>query len=333
MNEVHPEPHVQAPPRRSLRTGWKCLIVFIAAVIGAIIVHHLEGRAAPDASTYVARILGGAFGYFAIAMLVAAFIRGSSGAITGVVIVGVWAYMAYLGGKPERDALKAIDKHQKAINEAARSSLERSGAMNVDPSLIRNALNDVSAKAKAVDPQTGSAMEVLVSVTSEMIKLAEEGRKIWSEIATAEFQNPTSLRTAANIDGRLQRLFAFREVAERLLAIYPDLDVRLKTELSRRNLPPLKIKALTGSYIQGAHLDIAIPLSRSNVEFADVLIHKFQLLKTQLGAWNVRDNNIYFNDDSALRDWNDSSRRLFQIAEQRESLERKLLAAREAESK
>ena len=334
MND-HPSPTTPRPQAR--RTGWKRSIVFISAVVASTIVHSLKGQSNTDLAIHSAEILGGAIAYFGIAMIFALFIRGPSGAAIGVIIVCVAAslggYETYRQHKPEREALSALNQHQKTITQAAHATLDRSGHMDVDPSLIRDALDDLSVKSKALDPQTAAATDAIVAVTSEMVKPAAEGRKLWSEIATDAFQNPNSIKTRQEIDSRITRLNAFRDAARRLQAVYPDLDIRLKTELARRNIPPIQAKNVANSYIQSARMDIAIPLARSNVDYADVLIRKFELLKSHFGAWRVKNNTIYFDDSIALRDWNDTSRRLFQIAEQREALERELLAAMEGKSK
>jgi hypothetical protein len=77
----------QTQPAKPLHAGLKCPIVFLAAIVGSVIVHSLEGKSHSDLTIYSAEILGGATAYFGIAMIFAAFIRGSSGAITGVTVL------------------------------------------------------------------------------------------------------------------------------------------------------------------------------------------------------------------------------------------------------
>ena len=115
--------------------GKKCLIVFAAALVASAIVHAL-----PGASTYteldkafgvdpklqatmlaqVTSILGGATAFFLMAMVIAAFVRGSTGAITGVVLVGVWAYFSIYGRLHNREVGRhggvAIDTQEKLTN-------------------------------------------------------------------------------------------------------------------------------------------------------------------------------------------------------------------------
>jgi hypothetical protein len=92
--------------------GKKCLIVFAAALIASAIIQQLLGASAytqldkafgvdptlrDTLPAEAARILGGATGFFLMAMVIAAFVRGSTGAITGVVLVGVCAYFSGYG--------------------------------------------------------------------------------------------------------------------------------------------------------------------------------------------------------------------------------------------
>jgi hypothetical protein len=103
---------IPKPSHKKFGFGKKCLIVFTAAVFASIIVHQL-----PDAFMYTkmdksmgvdpalagtwlaktAHVLGRATAYFLMAMVIAVFVRGSTGAITGVVLVGVWAYFSGYG--------------------------------------------------------------------------------------------------------------------------------------------------------------------------------------------------------------------------------------------
>jgi hypothetical protein len=90
----------------------KCLVVFTAALIASVIVHRLPGATSytkldkafgvdPNLQVTLlaqtAGILGGAIAYFLVAMVIAAFVRGSTGATIGVVLVGVWAYLGAYG--------------------------------------------------------------------------------------------------------------------------------------------------------------------------------------------------------------------------------------------
>lgn len=322
---------------RSSQNGWKCFFVFISAVVASIIVHSFKSKSTPAISIYLAEILGGATAYFAIAMIFASFVRGPSGTTIGVIIVCLAAsfsgYETYLENKPEQDLLNALDQHQQTIAQAARTTIDRSGRMDINPSLIRDTLDDLSAKSKNLDPQTAAMTAAIVAVTSEMLKPAEEGRKIGIEIANETFLDPSSIKTRQDIDSRLNRLNAFRDAAKQLSATYPVLDIRLKAELTRRNIPPLLSKECTATFIRSAHLDIAIPLAASNIAYADILIRKFELLRDQFGAWRVKSGKIHFEDSSALRTWNATSRLLFENAEQRETLERKYLAEMERETK
>ena len=85
--------------------------------------------------------------------------------------------------------------------------------------------------------------------------------------------------------------------------------------------------------MEGASLDLTIAVARANIVYADLLLRKYALLKTQFGAWHVKDNTILFEDPSALHDWNDLTRQLFTLAERREGLERKVLTTVEADAK
>jgi hypothetical protein len=86
------------------------LIILAAAVVGAIISHHFDSMAAPDASSYIAQIVGGTLLLFVLAVLVAWLVKG--GAIAGVVIVAVLTYVissqANHDRKTQRDDIKAI---------------------------------------------------------------------------------------------------------------------------------------------------------------------------------------------------------------------------------
>jgi hypothetical protein len=97
--------------------GKKCLVVFAAAVVASIILHLLPGafaytnmdkRMGVDPALHntwpamTAQVLGGAVALFLMAMVIAAFVRGSTGAITGVVLVGVWAYFMSYGTLHDR---------------------------------------------------------------------------------------------------------------------------------------------------------------------------------------------------------------------------------------
>jgi hypothetical protein len=106
--------------------------------------------------------------------------------------------------------------------------------------------------------------------------------------------------------------------------MYPNLDLTLKTELAQRNVPPLMIKDCADNFIRSAHLEIATPLAQSNVDYADLFIDKLTLLKSQFGHWFVKNSVIYFADADALRRWNDNLRQIFKVAEDRETLERRL---------
>lgn len=84
------------------------------------------------------------------------------------------------------------------------------------------------------------------------------------------------------------------------------------------------IKDCADNFIRSAHLEIATPLAQSNVDYADLLIEKFTLLKSEFGHWFVKDNVICFADTNALQRWDDNLRQLFKVAEDREQLERGL---------
>jgi hypothetical protein len=87
------------------------------AVVASIILHLLPGafaytnmdkRMGVDPALHntwpaiTAQVLGGAVALFLMAMVIAAFVRGSTGAITGVVLVGVWAYFMSYGTLHDR---------------------------------------------------------------------------------------------------------------------------------------------------------------------------------------------------------------------------------------
>jgi hypothetical protein len=320
----------ETQPKR-LGIGWKLLIVFLAAIIGQISLVLCEGLSYPDSGaawgSVCGRILGGALVFFLIGA-VFAFIRGALGAVVGALVIAIlssWSsFDVYIRHKPERELVENLQKRRQEMNDLVRSQLERSGYTDVPPTMIQNMVEELSTKSKELDPQTKATCEALVVVVSELMKPVQAGRTIWTEIGTEQFQDPRNIQKMADIDARLDRLQAFRDAAQQLLIMYPDLDVRLKAELVRRNLTPLQIKDVTDNSLQGAHLDVAIPLARSNVDYADLLIRKFTLLRREFGHWYAKDTVIYFAHAAALSGWNDSLRQLFKVGEQRESLERKL---------
>lgn len=119
--------------------GKKCLVVFAAALVASAIVHQL-----PGASTYThldkafgvdpklqgtllaqaTGLLGGATTYFLMAMVIAAFVRGSTGAITGVVLVGVWAYCGAYG----------MVRNQRSVHRSAVSTSTQQQPISTNPS-------------------------------------------------------------------------------------------------------------------------------------------------------------------------------------------------------
>ena len=94
----------------------KGVIVLVASVIAAMIVVPLEYSVTPDASIYVARIIGSALFFFGIGMLVAWWVKGSTGASSGVIVVAVLTYIigshSCQNRQAERDAPTATDKHE-----------------------------------------------------------------------------------------------------------------------------------------------------------------------------------------------------------------------------
>lgn len=216
------------------------------------------------------------------------------------------------------------------MKESAREQLEQSGHMNTDPAKIQGMLDDMQQKSKALDPQTKAAVEGMAAVMDQLMVPVKEARPIGVEILTNEFQDASSIRAVSEINGRLEKLQTFRTASQKLLSMYPNLDLMLKTELTRRNLPALQVKECTDNFIKSAHLEIAVPLAQSNVDFGDLMIRKFALLKQQFGHWYVKSNVIYFEDTRALQQWNGDLRQLFKVSEERERLERSLVEANKA---
>jgi hypothetical protein len=284
-------------------------------------------RAWADASAYIG---GSAFAYFLLAFI-AAWIPGLAGAIVGTIIVAVLSYWggvgAYQRHRAERELLSSLEKHSQEMNDSARKQLEQMGRVDTDPSKFRSMIDDMIEKSRDLDPQTKSAVEGMAVVMQRLLKPAEDARPLGLEIATVQFQDPSSIEAVTEIDERLTKLQKFRASAQKLLSMYPNFDLMLKTELAQRNLPPLVIKDCAENAIKAAHLEIATPLAQSNVDYADLLIERFWLLKSQFGHWFVENNVVYFVDNQALQQWNDSSRQLFKIAEERETLELRLAAA------
>lgn len=118
--------------------GKKCLIVFAAAVVASLIVHQLPDaykRMGGDpalADTWLAKtagILGGAAAFFLMAMVIAAFVRGGKGVITGVGLVGLWAYLSSSGElhKPEVRGPRAAAENAQKRTASARPDLPQPG--------------------------------------------------------------------------------------------------------------------------------------------------------------------------------------------------------------
>jgi hypothetical protein len=315
----------------------KFFILLLASILGAITMLVYEGAKLPDSSDAWAivagRITGASLVYFLIAIFFAGWVKGIPGIILGTAIVALQCYWGSADAnrrhKGAGELIASMETHLQAMNDSARSQLKSSGHMDIDPAKIQSVLDDMSEKSKDLDPETKSAVEAMAAVMSALMVPLKEAHPIGEEILTAAFQDPSGLKTGVDIDSRLVRVRAFRALAQQLLSMYPDLDVMLKTELARRNVPPLRIKECTDSFIKAAHLEIAIPMAQSNVDYADLLIGQFTLLKGQIGEWYTKGHVVYFEDPRALRQWNDGIRQLFKVAEDRETLERRFVAAQQ----
>ena len=274
----------------------------------------------------------------------ATFVGGWVGAVTVVIIVtaGLWLGSGFhlkpgkgsnQRAQPTRDILNTLHQNLRDVAATSRTHINQSGRMDVDPTSIRKILGDLGVQSKKLDVQTASEIDILLSALKPITQIGEELASITYEMRTDEFQNPIYYTTPSDIDARIVRIRAYRETAQRLLAMYPDIDVRLKSEMARKGVPPLKIKEYVDGFMEGASLDLTIAVARANIVYADLLLRKYALLKTQFGAWHVKDNTILFEDPSALHDWNDLTRQLFTLAERREGLERKVLTTVEADAK
>lgn len=93
---------VEAKAPKNLGFAWKCLIIFAAALIGQAILNVMSSaHPNPDAhhtfAHQAASFLGGATALFLMSIIVAGFVRGSTGAIAGVILVGVSVYLIDYG--------------------------------------------------------------------------------------------------------------------------------------------------------------------------------------------------------------------------------------------
>jgi hypothetical protein len=318
--------------RKPLHRGWSCLIVFIASVVAAIIIKTIGGVTFEVSLPYFAEILGGALVYFVLGAILAVSIRGGAGVVAGVAVIALFGYFAgsevYREQKPQREALNSALNLSGKINSVARTSFENTGHMNVDPALIRALLSDLASNSKNLDTNTPGAVEAIVEVMTLMLERAEASQNLMHEIATVEFLNARNDYTIADIDNRLTRLGEFRNAANNLVLFLPDLDLRLKTALARRNLTPLAIKTITDTFMRAAQIENTTQLARSNVDFADAHLRRFEILKEQWGHWRVQNSTVYFEDSNALGEWNILVRRLFEISEQRAQLEKQVVAKR-----
>ena len=339
MNDIQTINTATETPSVSKRR--KSIIIFIVSIVGALVSISIDEQWSASWPVLFGMLLGGTLFPFAIAMLVAVFVRGLAGVITGVAIVVAVVGLAASSQlrsrvdrdrreRPKREFLNTVNQNERAANAAARTQLDQRGHIDVDPSTLHKTLGDISSQAKNLDPQTAAGTDALVAFTKWMMKPAEEGRASFTEIASKDFQDPLQLRSTGDIDLRLARIRAFRAAAQQLVDMYIDIDVKLKSELATKGLPPLKIKDFTDGYIRAAHLELSVPLARSNVEYADLLLREFELLKSRFGAWRVKNATIYFDDPLILQSWNEVARQLFALTERREALERKMLAVRES---
>jgi hypothetical protein len=323
------------PPPKHLSARWKFLIIFVAAVIAAVVLDELHGHTGRAPDIYIAEILGTAVGAFAIGSIVAVFIKGTPGAVTGVAIIIWFSYYVNLGyysnHKAERDVINSINKIVKSLSDITRAQLDQHGFTNIDPATVDAMMNELESKSKGLDPQSASAVEALVAVTKGMVAETEELRTITTEVFAEQFQNPANIKTIQDIDARLQRVRDLRRAWERLIDVYQQLDVRVKAELASKGLPPLKIKEWANNYIYGAHLEISISLVQLRMQNADVMTLQYNLLRSQFGRWRADNKTVYFDDDQAANEWIANSREFFEIAEQSEALQRKRLALHEAE--
>ena len=89
----------------SFSNGRKALVLLVASLIAAAIARSF-GNKAVATDVYIAELISDAGSCFILAMLVAIFIRGIAGAVTGIVIVAVMAYIighnAYKDSHPDQ---------------------------------------------------------------------------------------------------------------------------------------------------------------------------------------------------------------------------------------
>jgi hypothetical protein len=311
------------------------LIIFLASLIASACLYFLYNR--PDWSQsavtwpYVSGcILGGAAVYFLLGMLFGAWFKGTRGAVIGTLVVAGASFLAGFGEykehEPDRGFEGAIQKHVDDMRGSLKTQLNQFGGARLDPSIMESMLQEMKDKSKELDPQERAAVEGLSAVMNRLMVPVREARPIGEEIFSKSFEDPASMQSVDEIDYRLGKLESYKTYCLQLLGMYPDLDLMLKTELAQRGLSATQIKDYADPFIKSAHLEIAVPLAESNVEIANLMIQRLNLLKSEFGHWSTQNNVVYFEDHAALEQWNNDLRRIFGVAERREALTRQMAA-------
>ena len=263
-------------------------------------------------------------------MLFGAGIKGTAGTVVGTLVVAGASFLAGVGEykehEPEREFLGTVQKHVDDMRGSLKGQLNQFGGGRLDPSIMESMLQDMKDKSKELDPQERAAVEGLSAVMNRLMVPVREARPIGEEIFSKSFEDPGSIQSVEEIDYRLGKVETFKTYCLQLLGMYPDLDLMLKTELAQRGLSATQIREYADPFIKAAHLEIAVPLAESNVEIANLMIQRLNLLKSEFGHWSTQNNVVYFEDHAALEQWNNDLRRIFEVAERREALTRQMAA-------
>lgn len=288
-------------------------------------------------------LIGGALIPLVPALVVAAFMRGLSGAIMGVLVVaavtGAASSMKIRAShaaearraeaQAQREAIESMNERNRTLQASTRANLKQpDGGLDA----MAEANDGMAADAKKLPPHDAHAVEILTAFNQKMLTIARETRAVSAEMETEAFNNPYHYRTEADVDARIAQAEAFRAGCQRMLALFPGLQVRLKGEMTRADIPVQRAEEYSLGYIEGLHIELAQPMAQANADYADLLKRQFSYLKAKFGTWQAaEDGTVSFRDPADTEEWNKHFDRLEQKIEECQTLQRKLLDAQQAD--
>lgn len=309
----------------------KWLFVAAASICGGVVVYRFDARTQQIPFTiYLATVLGNAFVPFAVAMLIAVFVRGRAGIAVGLIIVAIVFGLMLLGisiqNKPQRDLARYAAKELADARADARSQFDKTGSFTIDAARGQKMMETIFGFAGQLPSYDSNAVAGIMVVLSPLFDCAEKAQKIGKEITAPEYLKMELRLPLPVIQAKIQRIEEYGLLWERFVGLCRDLEVSFKSELRARGVKPIEAKDISDGLMKGSQMEITIPLVQCNISYAESLARQLSLLTSNYGHWKIVAGTLIFEDNALIQKWDEASREIHGIAEKQHLLQQKLLA-------